>query len=70
MDKKVPKKQKELPETVFTPETKAQDRNPLFDAKTPSDFLASKGFTQVHEGQKFPGTYEDVINLLQEYKAL
>lgn len=55
------KKTKEAPKKTTTP---------AVELTTPGNFLASKGFTQVHEGQRFPGTFEDVINLMQEYKAL
>lgn len=36
----------------------------------PADFLTSKGFSQVHEGQKIPATFEQIHELLKEYRAL
>lgn len=37
---------------------------------TPQEFLSSKGFSQVHEGQKIPATFEQIHELLKEYRAL
>lgn len=65
-------KQKDKPSFMDkkTKEAPKKTPAPTVELTTPGNFLTSKGFTQVHEGQRFPGTYEDVINLLQEYKAL
>lgn len=36
----------------------------------PSEFLTSKGFQQVHEGQRINATFEEIHQLLKEYREL